>query len=63
MASLTRQQEEFKDGTVTLGDDNLYFETFIQMIGCKQQQIELCGKMTHFQNSSLSFPSFCALSV
>lgn len=34
MASLYRLQEELKDSTVTLGDDNLYFEAFIQMIGC-----------------------------
>lgn len=34
MASLYRLQEELKDSIVTLGDDNLYFEAFIQMIGC-----------------------------
>lgn len=34
MASLYRLQEELKDSIVTLGDDNLYFEAFIQIIGC-----------------------------
>lgn len=51
MASLYRLQEELKDSIVTLGDDNLYFEAFIQMIGCQLQQIELCTKMTHPQNA------------